>query len=451
MARPKLTGIHMFLIVIVAIASVTIAGIGFLGSYTAVRELAVQQGFGRFSTLFPIGIDVGILALLALDLLLSWLRIPFPLLRQTAWLLTAATIAMNAASAWPRPLGVGMHAVIPLLFVVIAEAGRHAISRLAKLTDSRRMESVRFMRWLLSPLRTFAMWRRMQLWELRSVDEAVRLEQLRLAYALLLEDEYGKDWNKTAPRSALLPLRLAKLGVPIYTTAGQGLAAAGLSDSAFGGLFSSAPSDLAAKETPTSPARIPSPSARPEVTAAPVSSPIPDENATQPAARIVSPRREDPDEVDAGPVATTPDPSVAERDGEDGADITEPGEVPVALEAASTSEPPGRDEPTEGDATSGVLTAPVKIETPSAPASLEDGQSREDQLYFFYCRYVERHGQYPEKHLFADFIYREFGQTGQSGTGPVSVQSLRRYWGNLEGRYRAERGAAPELLHTADR
>jgi hypothetical protein len=59
---------------------------------------------------FSIGIDAGICVLLALDLLLTWIRIPFPLLRQTAWLLTAATIAFNGAAAWPDPLGVGMHA-----------------------------------------------------------------------------------------------------------------------------------------------------------------------------------------------------------------------------------------------------------------------------------------------------------------------------------------------------
>ncbi|MFD7879918.1 DUF2637 domain-containing protein, partial [Streptomyces sp. NPDC059766] len=72
-------------------ATLAVAGIGFAGSYTAVRELAIKKGFGNFSYVFPIGIDAGICVLLALDLLLTWIRIPFPLLRQTAWLLTAAT------------------------------------------------------------------------------------------------------------------------------------------------------------------------------------------------------------------------------------------------------------------------------------------------------------------------------------------------------------------------
>ncbi|MBL1121244.1 DUF2637 domain-containing protein, partial [Streptomyces sp. 110] len=83
-----------------------------------------------------------------LDLLLTWIRIPFPLLRQTAWLLTAATIAFNGAAAWPDPIGVGMHGVIPILFVVSVEAARHAVGRIADITADRHMESVRIARWL---------------------------------------------------------------------------------------------------------------------------------------------------------------------------------------------------------------------------------------------------------------------------------------------------------------
>src|SRR6476646_4418255 len=117
----QLTRTHRILVGVVITGAVIIAGIGFTGSYAAVRELAEQKGFGRFSLVFPIGIDAGICVLLALDLLLTWIRIPFPLLRQAAWLLTAATIAFNGAAAWPDPLGVGMHGVIPLLFIVAVE------------------------------------------------------------------------------------------------------------------------------------------------------------------------------------------------------------------------------------------------------------------------------------------------------------------------------------------
>ncbi|MET9395101.1 DUF2637 domain-containing protein [Streptomyces sp. NPDC006624] len=219
---------HRVLIGVVVAGAVIIAGIGFAGSYAAVRELALKKGFGNFSYVFPIGIDAGICVLLALDLLLTWIRIPFPLLRQTAWLLTAATIAFNGAAAWPDPLGVGMHAVIPVLFVVAVEAARHAIGRIADITADKHMEGVRLTRWLLSPVPTFLLWRRMKLWELRRYDQVIKLEQERLVYQARLRSRFGRGWRRKAPVESLMPLRLAKYGVPLGETAPAGLAAAGI-------------------------------------------------------------------------------------------------------------------------------------------------------------------------------------------------------------------------------
>ncbi|MFG2463878.1 DUF2637 domain-containing protein [Streptomyces canus] len=224
----QLTRTHRILIGVVVFGAVIIAGIGFAGSYAAVRELAIQKGFGNFSYVFPIGIDAGICVLLALDLLLTWIRIPFPLLRQTAWLLTAATIAFNGAAAWPDPLGVGMHAVIPILFVVSVEAARHAIGRIADITADKHMEGVRLTRWLLSPIPTFLLWRRMKLWELRSYEQVIKLEQDRLVYQARLHSRFGRAWRRKAPVESLMPLRLARYGVPLAQTAPAGLAAAGI-------------------------------------------------------------------------------------------------------------------------------------------------------------------------------------------------------------------------------
>ncbi|WP_241757402.1 DUF2637 domain-containing protein [Streptomyces sp. WAC00263] len=219
---------HRILIGVVVAGALVIAGIGFAGSYAAVRELALKKGFGNFAYVFPIGIDAGICVLLALDLLLTWIRIPFPLLRQTAWLLTVATIAFNGAAAWPDPLGVGMHAVIPVLFVVSVEAARHAIGRIADITADKHMEGVRLTRWLLSPVPTFLLWRRMKLWELRSYEQVIKLEQDRLVYQARLHSRFGRAWRRKAPVESLMPLRLARYGVPLAETAPSGLAAAGI-------------------------------------------------------------------------------------------------------------------------------------------------------------------------------------------------------------------------------
>lgn len=226
----RLTRAHRVLIGVIITGAVVIAGIGFAGSYTAVRKLAFHKGFGTFAYVFPVGIDAGICVLLALDLLLTWIRIPFPLLRQAAWMLTAATIAFNGAAAWPDPLGVGMHAVIPVLFVIAVEAARHAIGCIADITADKYMEGVRLTRWLLSPVPTFLLWRRMKLWELRSYEQVIKLEQERLVYQASLRSRFGRAWRRKAPVEALMPLRLAKYGVPLAETALVGLAAAGIEE-----------------------------------------------------------------------------------------------------------------------------------------------------------------------------------------------------------------------------
>ncbi|GGJ64873.1 hypothetical protein GCM10010121_089420 [Streptomyces brasiliensis] len=43
----RLSGVHPVLIGVVVSGAVIIAGIGFAGSYQAVRELAFKKGFGR--------------------------------------------------------------------------------------------------------------------------------------------------------------------------------------------------------------------------------------------------------------------------------------------------------------------------------------------------------------------------------------------------------------------
>lgn len=218
--HPKLTTLQHRLVIAVAAGAAAIAAIGFIGSYAAVRKLAQAKGFGTFAHAFPIGIDAGILVLLALDLLLTWLRMPLAMLRHTAWLLTMATIAFNAAAAWPDPIGTGMHAVIPLLFVVVVEAARHAIGRAAAITAGRHMDSVRLVRWLLDPVSTFRLWRRMKLWELRSYDQVIQLEQSRLIERARLRARYGRRWRSKAPVSAVMALRLTRYGRALAPVSG---------------------------------------------------------------------------------------------------------------------------------------------------------------------------------------------------------------------------------------
>jgi hypothetical protein len=81
---------------------------------------------------------------------------------------------------------------------------------------------------MLSPIPTFLLWRRMKLWELRSYDQVIKLEQERLVYQARLRSRFGRAWRRKAPVESLMPLRLARYGVPLADTAPAGLAAAGI-------------------------------------------------------------------------------------------------------------------------------------------------------------------------------------------------------------------------------
>ncbi|MFF3489455.1 hypothetical protein ACFYXC_40430, partial [Streptomyces sp. NPDC002701] len=75
---------------------------------------------------------------------------------------------------------------------------------------------------------TFLLWRRMKLWELRSYEQVIKLEQERLVYQARLRSRFGRSWRRKAPVESLMPLRLARYGVPLAETAPSGLAAAGI-------------------------------------------------------------------------------------------------------------------------------------------------------------------------------------------------------------------------------
>lgn len=212
-----------FLTAAIIIGAAIVGAIGFAGSYDSLKELAEQKGFGDFSYFLPVGVDAGIIVLLGLDLWLTRMRIPMPLMRQAAWVLTVATIYFNAnagvpeptagnpyPSLWDDPVAVGMHSVLPLLFIATVEAARHAVRRLAHLAEDNSMDKVRASRWFLDPLRTFGLWRRMRLWEITSYAKALLRERERLVYLYRLRARYGS--KRKAPVEVSLPLRLADYG-----------------------------------------------------------------------------------------------------------------------------------------------------------------------------------------------------------------------------------------------
>ncbi|WP_324614233.1 DUF2637 domain-containing protein, partial [Streptomyces kebangsaanensis] len=82
------------------------------------------------------------------------------------------------------------------------------------------MDSVRTARWLLDPVATFRLWRRMKLWELRSYDEVIGLERQRRVERARLRARYGRRWRSKAPVEAVMALRLTRYGRPLTPVQG---------------------------------------------------------------------------------------------------------------------------------------------------------------------------------------------------------------------------------------
>jgi hypothetical protein len=216
-SRPQLSRLMVIIISIVVAGALFIAALGFIGSYHAVSAVATQEHFGSFAPDFPIGVDVGIGVVLALDLLLTSLRMRYPLLRPIAWTLTAATIYFNA-SASGTVRGSCMHATIPLLFIVVIEAGRHTIGVLADLKADKHIESPPLSRWFLSPGPTFRIWRRMRLWQLTSYTQVIVLERERQIFRTKLRRQYGRGWRSKATDREYLAWLLARYGTSVQET-----------------------------------------------------------------------------------------------------------------------------------------------------------------------------------------------------------------------------------------
>ncbi|MFF8655497.1 DUF2637 domain-containing protein [Streptomyces huasconensis] len=425
MAAMQLTRTHRILIGVVVAGAVVIAGIGFAGSYAAVRELAEQKGFGGFSVVFPIGIDAGICVLLALDLLLTWIRIPFPLLRQTAWLLTAATIAFNGAAAWPDPLGTGMHAVIPVLFVVAVEAARHAIGRIADITADKHMEGVRLTRWLLSPVPTFLLWRRMKLWELRSYDQVIKLEQERLVYQARLRSRFGRAWRRKAPVESLMPLRLARYGVPLAETAPAGLAAAGIEPALL------PPVPAAAQTTASQQPELPAPR-RPEAEPAtePESQPAP-EPQPEPQPEVLP--HESP-WFAKHPASYAPEEPYDQWYEEQAPYDNGPHDNEQQYGDEAHDAPAAHDAPEQPEADAAPEAAPEA--EPDIPG-LPDDVSRMEAYFTAFRKYVSEIGDYPNARQFSLYLMDLYGVTGQAG-GPLTESTLRPYLRDFRSRYQQD-------------
>ncbi|MEU8350294.1 DUF2637 domain-containing protein [Streptomyces sp. NPDC048845] len=193
----------------VAVAAGAVGILGLVSSFDAVAGAAERWGFGT-PWMLPVGIDVAIpvftaanLLLIRVNMPLAWVRfVPWALIFITCWLNVDAGKGMSAKLA---------HGTMPLLWVVLSEIAAHVYASRIGAVTGRRMEKIRRSRWLLAPLSTFALWRRMTLWEITSYSDALTRERQRQLDRAELRERYGRRWRKQTPRRTRVLLKLGEL------------------------------------------------------------------------------------------------------------------------------------------------------------------------------------------------------------------------------------------------
>ncbi|MFF9361607.1 DUF2637 domain-containing protein [Streptomyces griseoluteus] len=208
-AVPPLTRPEMGLAGVGALAAAGVGALGLISSFDAVSSAAARWGFGE-PWMLPVGIDTAIpvftvanLLLVRMDMALAWVRF-------VPWVLTLITCGLNVAAGsavWAKVA----HGTMPLLWVVFSEIGAHIYAVRIGAATGRRMEKIRFSRWLLAPLSTFALWRRMTLWEVTSYSAALGMERERLLARADLHERFGRGWRRKTPRRERVMLRMGEL------------------------------------------------------------------------------------------------------------------------------------------------------------------------------------------------------------------------------------------------
>ncbi|WP_234320313.1 DUF2637 domain-containing protein [Streptomyces sp. SBT349] len=191
------------------VGGVGVGGLGLASSFEALSAAARRWGFAH-PWMLPVGIDVAIptftlanLLLIRMDMRLAWVRfVPWVLTLVTCWLNIAAGESLSAQIA---------HGTMPLLWVVLSEIAAHVYAVQIGAATGRRMERIRRSRWFLAPLSTFALWRRMVLWETTSYTTALTRERERQLTRADLRETYGRAWRRKAPRRQRILLQLGDL------------------------------------------------------------------------------------------------------------------------------------------------------------------------------------------------------------------------------------------------
>lgn len=214
---PELGRFEKGLLRIVVLGALGVGSLGLYSSYDSVSAAADRWGFNP-NWILPVALDISIpvfslanLLLIRFDMALSWVRF-------VPWALTVATVYLNVAAAEDNRAAQIGHGALPMLWVVCSEIAAHVYRVLIGHATGRRMERVRWSRWVMAPISTARLWRRMTLWEVTSYRVGLKLEFQRLMARAELRDRFGRKWRRKVTRKQLVQMQLGELAPAGATT-----------------------------------------------------------------------------------------------------------------------------------------------------------------------------------------------------------------------------------------
>ncbi|MEU0119076.1 DUF2637 domain-containing protein [Streptomyces bobili] len=214
---PPLSGQELVLVVAIVLAATVVSTLGLLSSYTALETKAATWGWD-WPWLLPVGIDVAIPAFTGANLILIRMGMELRWIRWVPRALTAVTVYLNwqASSTAGGRLG---HAALTLLWVIFSEIASHVYgTRIGAVTGKKRMETVRRSRWILAPIPTARLRRRMILWEITSYEDALTRLQQETYLRAQLKEEHGWLWRWKAPLEQRMALKLGEAPAALADT-----------------------------------------------------------------------------------------------------------------------------------------------------------------------------------------------------------------------------------------
>lgn len=206
---PPLTRPERFLLGFAVLFGVGVSGVGLALSFDTVSAAGAAWGFST-PQMLPLAIDLAIPVFTIVNLLLVRMDMPVAWVRFVPWALTGVTCWLNVAAGTSVSARIA-HGTMPLLWVALSEVAAHVYAARIGAVTGRRMEKIRRSRWLLAPVSTFALWRRMTLWEVTSYRDALARERERQLARADLRAEHGRRWRSKTERRTRVLLKLGEL------------------------------------------------------------------------------------------------------------------------------------------------------------------------------------------------------------------------------------------------